>query len=247
MTTATILYLSLGAIAGGFINGLAGTGTALFALGFFLIVLPPVSAVAVVTLLAILAGVPGLWLVRADIKANKAKLLQFLIPALLGVPIGVLLLQYINAESLRIFIGVLLVIYGGYFGSRAALPSIKQATPKTDISIGFVGGVLGGLASVSGAIPGMWLSMRPWAKGEIRAVLQPFNVVVLSATSTLLLINGAYNETTLNALLLTIPIALIASQLGIFVFKRLSDSMFRRLLIGLSLVMGIVILIQSFT
>lgn len=247
MTTATILYLSLGAIAGGFINGLAGTGTALFALGFFLIVLPPVSAVAVVTLLAILAGVPGLWLVRADIKANKAKLLQFLIPALLGVPIGVLLLQYINAESLRIFIGVLLVIYGGYFGSRAALPSIKQATPKTDISIGFVGGVLGGLASVSGAIPGMWLSMRPWAKGEIRAVLQPFNVVVLSATSTLLLINGAYNETTLNALLLTIPIALIASQLGIFVFKRLSDSMFRRLLIGLSLVMGLVILIQSFT
>lgn len=247
MTTATILYLSLGAISGGFINGLAGTGTALFALGFFLIVLPPVSAVAVVTLLAILAGVPGLWLVRADIKANKAKLLQFLIPALLGVPIGVLLLQYINAESLRIFIGVLLVIYGGYFGSRAALPSIKQATPKTDIAIGFVGGVLGGLASVSGAIPGMWLSMRPWAKGEIRAVLQPFNVVVLSATSTLLLFNGAYNETTLNALLLTIPIALIASQLGIYVFKRLSDSMFRRLLIGLSLLMGIVILIQSFS
>ena len=236
----------LGATAGGFINGLAGTGMALFSLGFFLMALPPVSAVAVVAMLAVLAGIPGAWLVRADIKANKAKLLQFLIPGLLGVPVGVMLLQFINAETLRICIGVLLVIYGSYFSSRAALPSIKRATPKTDVSIGFIGGVLGGLASVSGAIPIMWLSMRPWAKGEIRAVLQPFNIVVLSATATLLLFKGAFDETTLKALLLTLPIALIASQVGIFVFKRLSDTMFRRLLIGLSLLMGVGILVQSF-
>jgi len=244
VTSTVIVFLALGATAGGFVNGLAGTGTALFSLGFYLMVLPPITAVAVVSVLATLAGIQGLWVVRADIKANKSKLLQFLVPGLLGVPIGVLLLEFINAETLRLFIGVLLVVYGGYFSFRASLPSITKATPKIDISVGLVGGVLGGLASMSGAIPVMWLSMRPWTKGEIRAVLQPFNMVILTATATTLFFKGAYDDTAVKALLLTIPIALIASQVGIFVFGRLSDTLFRRLLIGLSLLMGVGLVVQ---
>ena len=40
-------------ILGGFITGLAGFGTALFALGWWLVVLPPKDAVTVVIILAI--------------------------------------------------------------------------------------------------------------------------------------------------------------------------------------------------
>jgi uncharacterized membrane protein YfcA len=245
VTTTIILYLALGAAAGGFVNGLAGTGSALFSLGFYLLVLSPVTAVAVVCILAILGGIPGLWLVRADIMANKSKILQFLLPGLLGVPVGVMLLDYINAETMRVGIALLLVLYGGYFSFRAVLPSIDSPSPKIDISVGLIGGVLAGLASVSGAIPVMWLSMRPWSKGQIRAVLQPFNVVILSATATLLFLKGAYDDTAISALIFTIPIALISSQIGIFVFRRLSDIMFRRLLVGLSFLMGLGILVQA--
>ena len=112
MTATLLFYLALGAAAGGFINGLSGTGTALFALGFFLMVLSPLTAVAIVSLLSIIAGVQGLWVVRADIKANKSRLLRFLLPGLLGVPIGIMLLDFIDAETLRLCIGVLLVVYG---------------------------------------------------------------------------------------------------------------------------------------
>ncbi len=38
MTSSFILFLALGAAFGGFVNGLAGTGTALFSLGFYLMV-----------------------------------------------------------------------------------------------------------------------------------------------------------------------------------------------------------------
>jgi len=85
----------------------------------------------------------------------------------------------------------------------------------------------------------MWLSIRPWTKAETRAVLQPFNVAVLSTTICLLALKGAYDRTALNALLVTVPVGLIAAQTGIMVFRRLSDTGFRRLLILLTLLMGL--------
>lgn len=247
MTTEFIFFLVLGAGVGGFINGLAGTGTALFALGFYLIVLDPVRAVAIVALMSVLAGLQGLWIVRTEILANPRRLLRFLLPGLVGVPIGLMLLEIIDSSMLRIGIATLLIIYGGYFGVRAALPSFSRRTPVLDSMFGFTGGVLGGAASVSGAIPSMWLSLRPWPKSETRAVLQPFNVAILSTTVSLLFLKGAYDRTSLVALLITVPCGLIAAQIGIKVFRSLSDTGFRRLLIILTLLMGLGLLVTEIT
>lgn len=244
MNLESIVYLALGAAAGGFINGLAGTGTALFALGFYLLVLPPVTAVAIVALMAVLAGLQGLWTVRSAIKARPLRLLRYVVPGLVGVPLGVVLLQMIDAVTLRLGIAVLLIVYGGYFGFRAVLPAFSRHTPWLDGGVGFIGGVLGGAASVSGAIPAMWLSLRPWPKAESRAVLQPYNMAVLTTTVVLLFMRGAYDATAIRALFIVIPVGLVASQAGLCVFKRVGDNTFRRLLIGLTLMMGLGILIQ---
>ncbi len=242
MTSEFILFLVLGAAAGGFVNGLAGTGTALFSLGFYLTILPPVAAIAISSLVAILAGFQGLWVVRYDILQNRKRLPGFLIPGLIGVPIGVTMLDFVNADALRLMIAVVLIVYGGFFAFRSTLPSIDVAMPKIDGGIALIGGVLGGLASMSGALPVMWLSMRPWSKGEIRALLQPFNMVILVATATMLFFKGAYGETVVGALMLAIPVAIISSLVGLFVFNRLSNALFRRLLITLCLLTGLGIL-----
>ena len=240
-----ILYLTLGAAAGGFINGLAGTGTALFALGFYLVVLDPVRAVAIVAFLSVLVGLQGLWIVRKDILGKPRRTLRFLIPGLVGVPLGLSLLQVIDASALRVGIAAFLVIYGVYFGFRASLPSFSRRTPVIDGGIGLIGGVLGGAASVSGAMPQIWLSLRPWTKSETRAVLQPFNSAILSTTVILLFFAGAYDRLALTALLVTVPVGLISAQVGIAVFRRISDDAFRRLLIILTLLMGAGILISE--
>lgn len=245
MTWDTVIYLALGATAGGFINGLSGSGTALFALGFYLIVLDPVTAVAIVALMSVLAGLQGLWLVRSEIFARPKRMMRFVLPGLCGVPLGLMLLSIIDASFLRLSIAALLILFGLYFGFRTALPTLSRPTPWIDSGIGFTGGVLGGSAAVSGALPLLWLSLRPWPKGETRAVLQPFNVAILCTTVILLATKGAYDATAGRALLVTIPTGLIAAQIGIFVFKRLSDTGFRRLLILLNLAMGLGILISE--
>lgn len=245
MSLELLTYLGLGALAGGFINGLSGTGTALFALGFYLVVLDPLRAVAVVAFMSIIAGVQGLWVVRKEIRARPKRLLNFLIPGLMGVPIGILMLEAIDGGTLRIAVASLLIIYGGYFSFRTSLPAYSNETPIIDSFIGLLGGILGGAASVSGAIPAMWLSIRPWTKSETRAVLQPFNMAILGTTVALLFLKGAYDQVALNALLITVPIGLTAAQIGIKVFRLISDTVFRRLLIILTFFMGIGIMISE--
>ena len=238
MTSEFVTFLLLGAAAGGFINGLSGTGTALFALGFYLVVLDPVTAVAIVSLMSVIAGVQGLWVVRAAIFDNPRRLLRFVIPGLIGVPTGVWLLGSLDASALRIGVAVFLILYGGYFAIRRSLPAFSRPTPVADCVVGGVGGILGGAAGMSGALPSMWMSLRPWTKFETRAVLQPFNMVMLTTTVVLLFLRGGF-EGAGGALLITIPCGLLAAQVGIAVFKRLSDTTFRWVLILLTLAMGI--------
>ncbi|MGX9353900.1 sulfite exporter TauE/SafE family protein [Roseobacteraceae bacterium S113] len=239
MSWEVITFVTLGALAGGFINGLAGTGTALFALGFFLVVLEPVAAVAVVAMLAVISGLQGLWIVRGEIGAQPRRLARFVLPGLVGVPLGVLLLDVVDASLLRWSVALFLIVYGAYFGLRANLPAFERPTPLIDSGIGFTGGVLGGVAGLSGALPTLWVSVRPWSKGETRAVLQPYNAVMLVTTVGLLAFRGAYSGDTLLALALALLVGLAAAQIGIATFKRLSDTAFRRLLILLCLAMGL--------
>ncbi len=245
MNMEYILYLVLGAAAGGFINGLAGTGTALFALGFYLVALEPVTAVAIVAAMAVLAGIQGLWEVRSDILIQRARVLRFVVPGLCGVPVGLLLLGLVETSVLRLIVAALLIIYGGYFAFRANLPTLTQPKAWVEPTVGLAGGVLGGMAGLSGALPTLWLSLRPWPKAQIRAVLQSFNMVILITTVVLLLFRGAYDAAALKALLITVPTGLIAAQIGLMVFRRLSTDGFRRLLVVMSLLMGLGLLLSE--
>ncbi|MFU8776185.1 MAG: sulfite exporter TauE/SafE family protein [Roseovarius sp.] len=245
MNSDTVLYVIAGAVAGGFINGLAGFGTALFALGFFLTVLPPLQAVAMLVVLSVITGLQGVWVVRHAIGENPRRLARFLLPGLVGIPLGVLILSVIDAGTLKAVVAAMLLLYGGYFTLRARLPRFERPTPVWDVLVGFLGGVLGGAASLSGALPMMWCALRPWPKHETRAVLQPFNVVVLAVTAALLALKGAYTRETLIYLMIAVPAALSAAQIGIAVFKRLPDAAFRRLLIVMTFVSGVVLLLRE--
>ncbi|MEL6218745.1 MAG: sulfite exporter TauE/SafE family protein [Pseudomonadota bacterium] len=237
MTAETVLFILIGAAAGGFVNGLAGFGTALFALGWWLQVLAPAEAVALAIAMSIASGVPGMWLVRHDIEPRR--LARFLVPALAGIPLGLWLLGRLDPEPLKLLVAVLLVLYGGLFAFRRDLPALEGERPVTDAGVGFAGGVLGAMAGLSGALPTMWLALRPWAKGKQRALLQPYNMGVLAISALLLLVAGGYGGRVPLALLIALPATMLAARAGIAVFRRLSDAQFRRLLIVLMLVSGV--------
>lgn len=238
------VYLLLGAASGGLINGLAGFGTALFALGFWLQAMPPVQAVSMVVVMSVASGLQGVWLVRGSIADHPRRLMRFLLPALPGIPLGVAALSIVSAETLKVTIAACMILYGGFFTFRSALPHIDRPTPVMDGFVGFLGGLLGGAASLSGALPTMWCAMRPWPKSETRAVLQPFNVAVLGLAMIAFAIKGAYTWEVITLIAIALPATMISAQIGISIFKRLNDAQFRRLIIALMFLSGVTLMLR---
>jgi len=245
MDNQTLMILIAGAACAGFINGLAGFGTALFSLGFWLQIFPPVQAVALSLVVSSVTGLQGLWIVRRHILDQPRRLLRFLIPGLVGVPLGISALAYVEPHVLKLLIAGFMILYGLFFLTRRALPRFDARTPLTDSLVGFLGGVLGGLAGLSGALPAMWCGLRPWPRQETRAVLQPFNVVVLSISAVVLALRGVYDSATLQALAIALVVSIIAAQFGIATFKRMSDTQFRWLLIVLMFLSGAALLVRE--
>ena len=237
--------LVLGAVAGGLVNGLAGFGTALFALGFWLQVMPPLQAVSMVVVMSVASGLQGVWLVRKSIANQPQRLMRFLLPALPGIPLGVAALTVVPADVLKVTIAGFMILYGGFFAFRSALPRFDRRTPVMDSIVGFLGGLLGGAASLSGALPTMWCAMRPWQKAETRAVLQPYNVIVLGLAMAAFALKGAYTWEVTKLIVIALPATMIAAQVGITIFNRLNDNQFRRLVIVMMFVSGIVLMLRE--
>ena len=194
---------------------------------------------------ATITGAQGLWVVRREMIENTGRLLRFLLPGIVGIPLGVAALTWIEPKWLKLLIAGLMLLYGAFFIARGGLPKLERPTRLADLTLGFVGGVLGGLAGLSGALVVMWLAMRPWPRHVTRAVLQPYNFAILLLTALLLAWNGAYTTEVLKALAIALAVAIIAAQVGIAVFKRITDTQFRWLLIGLMFVSGAVLMLRE--
>lgn len=236
------VWLVVGAAAGGFVNGLAGFGTALFALGFWLQVLSPTEAVSLVVVMSVASGLQGVAVVRQSIREHPLRLLRFVVPGLIGLPVGVKLLALVSALVIKLTVATTLIAYGGYILVRRSIPTMSKQLPIIDGIVGLVGGILGGAASLSGAVPTMWCAVQPWTKSEQRAVLQPFNVLILGLAALAYAASGYYTYRSASVILIALPVTLVSAQIGIWAFTKMTDEQFKRLLITLMLASGLIIL-----
>ena len=86
MAADQISIVLFGALAGGFVSGLAGFGTGITALGIWLYALQPTAAATLVVVCSVVAQVQTLPTIWHEIEPNRV--LPFIVPGLLGVPLG---------------------------------------------------------------------------------------------------------------------------------------------------------------
>ncbi len=243
MDPQTLLVLA-GALLGGFVLGLTGFGNGPTAYGLWLHFLTPqVSA----PLAAIGSVVGHVVMFRGFRQAmSRDRILPLVVGGLAGVPIGVWLLTIIDAEAFRLIGGLLLTAYA--LASLAGGHRIRVAgeTPKRDAIAGFLGGICGGLASLSGPIVTIWSGLKNWSPDEQRAAYQPYNFVILSAafvgfgSAGLLTWELAYTAAW------TLPATLLGVVCGKACYGYVDANLFRRIVLILLTLSGFALIVRGF-
>jgi len=241
MTTTVVVVL--GALCGGFVTGLAGFGTGLTALGFWLHVVSPSVAAALVAACSVVGQAQSLYTVRREITWHRAW--PFLAGGILGVPFGVAALRFIDPQTLKALLGVLLIGYAGLMLGFRRLPTIAWGGRAADGMVGFGGGALGGVAGLSGPLPTIWCGLRGWKADDQRAVYQPFNLVILAIVLCTYVTQGIMTEQVWVLVLMCLPATILGAYLGIRMYGRVNDQQFRALVLWLLLASGMVLTMSN--
>lgn len=241
--TGDIAIVVAGALAAGFVNGLSGTGYALVALGFWLQAMSPMTAAPLTALCGVAGHVQSLPRIWSGVRWSR--LWPFLVTGLIGVPLGTLLLDHLRPQPLKVGVGILLIVYSCWMAFVRRPPIVTGGGRPADAAIGFIGGLMGGMASLSGPAPLIWAQLRGLGKDEQRGVNQPFNMSILFAALVSAGIAGFLDRTFVIWAAITVPFTLAGARIGLMAYGRVDDAGFRRIVLGLLVLSGITLIATS--
>jgi uncharacterized membrane protein YfcA len=229
-------FFLFAAFAGGFASGLAGFAMGFVVSGVWLHLITPIETTTLIVGYSFWTQGYGVWKLRRSLSWNNVA--PFIIAGSIGVPLGTLLLNYINPNYMRCGVGVLLVVYGIYGLTQPRLKQVEAGT-AAEGGIGFLNGLLCGMTGLPGFVITVWCQFRGWAKDAQRAVFQPVMLAATTMTALSLGFAGALTLEIGKLYLLGLPALLGGLWIGFKLYGKLDDAGFRRLLLILLLLSGI--------
>lgn len=237
------LIVLAGALAGGFVSGLTGFGTGMTALALWLHVLPPTVAAPLVIVCSVVAQVQSLPAIWHALDARR--LAPFVAGGLAGIPLGTWLLTRVSVGGLKFWLGALIAAYCAFMLASRSRLAVHGGGRAADAAVGLGGGVLGGLAGLSGPLPTIWASLRGWGKDERRAIFQGFNLTILAVSLGAHAAAGLMTMDLARATMAALPGTIVGAALGQRVYRRLDDRSFDRVVLAILLVAGLVLMWSS--
>lgn len=226
-----------GALAGGFVNGLTGFGTGMTALPIWVHVLPPLLASPLTVACSVvgqLQTLPSIWHAM-----DLRRLAPFVLGGLLGVPVGVALLPQVDPVAFRLGVGVLLVASCTFLLVKRSRTPWSRGGRAADAAIGLGGGILGGLAGLSGVLPTLWAELRGWEKDARRAVFQGYNLAILAFALASQAFRGLLTAEMGRLLIVALPGTIAGAWIGRSLYARLDTRRFAKLVLAVLLAGGL--------
>ena len=239
MSLGFILAVLAGTVAAAFVSGLSGFAFGMIALSVWAWTLDPHLFSPLIVFGSLVAQLVSLGAVRRGLQWRL--LAPFLIGGVLGIPLGVALLDTIDLRLFRLVTGALLIVYSGGTMLMRELPPVRHGGRLADGAAGLIGGVMCGLAGLSGPVPVLWCSLRRWERDVQRAVFQSFNTAMQAITLATYFEHGILTETIGWTFALMLPAILVPTWLGAKLYGRISEAAFRRLILLLLLGSGCVL------
>lgn len=237
----SFLLLSVAVFFGAFVSGLAGFAFSAVAGAILLHVLEPLEAVPLMMACSVGVQASNLWALRKNIQWKQS--VTLMLGGLAGVPIAVWLLHTTDTKTFREVFGLIVALYAGYMLCRPSLTYLRQMNESRHALVGFGGGLIGGLTAMPGAIPTIWCDMHGVPKNQQRGLVQPFIAAMQILALAVLLLRHDLSPKVLVDLALSIPALLGGSALGIMAFRSVNEQTFRRIILAILLVSGVLLFV----
>ena len=226
--------------AGAFVAGLSGFAFGLVAASFWLYILTPLQSATLIVAFGLVVQGYSVWKLRRAL--DWRRLSPFVIGAAIGVPVGVMLLAWSDPRSVRIAVGTFLVLYSLYAFFRPPIKLAASAGAAADAAVGFLNGVIGGLTGLAGILVTIWCGLRGWPKDVQRATFQPVAVAVFLMTAIWLGVKETVTAETIRLFLIGLPCLIAGTWLGLKLFGRIDETMFRKIVLALLFASGAILI-----
>lgn len=237
----TEILVAIVAFVASLTAGLSGFAFGLVAVGPWLLLLGPLTTAPLIMICGLFGQLYSLWTIRHVTRADLAW--PFIAGGVLGVPVGVAILQNTPPGALRAGFGVFLILWSAYMLLRPPIAAVT-AGRWADGAVGFGGGVTGGLAGLPGALPVLWCDLRRWSKDDSRGVYQPFYIAMHSLSLVGFAVAGLLSRELLRLALVCAPGIILGNVLGLRLYAKVDDRQFRWIVLGLIGLSGVSLLVR---
>lgn len=238
----TEILMGLVVFAAAFTHTVAGFGFGLVSMGLLPLLVPVQFAVPLVAVYAWMVN--GVVMVQMFRHIDGKRLVPFLVGALVGAPLGIAFLRGVDPRWVQLTLGVILVVYCTWSLMGAKLPAGGVARLWA-WPAALLGGVLGGAFNTGGPPAVVYLTLTDWPKDVIKATLQVFFFVTTCLQLGLFFYHGMLTDEMLVLNAALFPVLLLGVFVGTKVYDRVDQALFRKLLLMLLTVVGIVFLAKS--
>ena len=240
LSAYTIALVVLGGFLGGIASGAAGFAYGVVATSIWLHAISPIHAALLVVSGGLVNQCGLVWTMRRTLDVGR--LWPFLLGGAVGIPLGVAVVLETDPRAIQLMLAVFMVAYGVYALIGPRLPHIAWGGKAADAGVGFLGGLLGGVAGLSGIFPAIWTQLRGWSKEASRGVYQPF--ILLAHFLTLSLIGAVALDREGSVLfMVAIPAILFGSWTGWQIYGRLNERRFQQMLSLLLIASGVMLIV----
>ncbi|MBS0595544.1 MAG: sulfite exporter TauE/SafE family protein [Proteobacteria bacterium] len=223
---AETLWLIGGAALAGLVQGISGFAFSMVAMSVWVWGIEPGLA----AVMAVFGGLVGQTLTLFTVRRGLSLplLLPFIAGAVLGVPLGVAALPYLDPALFKLVLGLFLMVCCPAMLLAGRWPRIAFGGRWLDGVVGAVGGVMGGICGFSGVVPSLWSTLRGWDKDVQRSVIQNFSLSALAATFAIYVLSGVVTPEMWPRFAVVAPALVLPSMLGARIYLGLSAAAFRR-------------------
>ena len=234
MLSAAILVALFAALLAGLVTGLTGFGLALISTPILLFVYEPKTVVVLTAIFSVFINTAVVW--DSWHEARKRLALALLVPASIGVVVGVEVLRIVDPDYVRLGVGAVVVFSALLLVRDVRLPGAQ--TRWGTLVAGSASGMLSTSTGLAGPPVVLLFASRGLPKHEFRGTSALYFLPMSVVGIAVLALRGLVDASEVPLGLLLVPAAIVGKALGTALLRRVSEGAFRAMTLGLVILTG---------